>query len=209
MHRFFIGPQQLTGQTARITGEDMAHMSRVLRLRAGDLVTLCDGAGMDYEARLRSLGKEEILLDVLSSRPSRGEPAHRVTPVSYTHLDVYKRQAQLGNRGKHKRGKGQHTYRKVDGMKGPDAKQGLQRGKPPCQAQDYDAQEQCGGKLHRQTFFHGDYPYLAPAGTPAFPAMNGKAIAAAYTLPWSRFLPYPGGGNRIVLGPHRYRRPSG
>lgn len=79
MHRFFIGPQQLTGQTARITGEDMAHMSRVLRLRAGDLVTLCDGAGMDYEARLRSLGKEEILLDVLSSRPSRGEPAHRVT----------------------------------------------------------------------------------------------------------------------------------
>ena len=79
MHRFFIGPQQLTGQTARITGEDMAHISRVLRLRAGDLVTLCDGAGMDYEARLRSLGKEEILLDVLSSRPSRGEPAHRVT----------------------------------------------------------------------------------------------------------------------------------
>lgn len=79
MHRFFIGPQQLTGQTARITGEDMAHMSRVLRLRAGDLVTLCDGAGMDYEARLRSLGKEEILLDVLSSRPSRGEPDHRVT----------------------------------------------------------------------------------------------------------------------------------
>ena len=72
MHRFFIGPQQLTGQTARITGEDMAHMSRVLRLRAGDLVTLCDGAGMDYEARLRSLGKEEILLDVLSSRLPEG-----------------------------------------------------------------------------------------------------------------------------------------
>ena len=72
MHRFFIGPQQLTGQTARITGEDMAHMSRVLRLRAGDLVTLCDGAGMDYEARLRSLGKEASLLALPPSPPPTG-----------------------------------------------------------------------------------------------------------------------------------------
>ena len=79
MHRFFLDPHQLQGATARITGEDVAHMARVLRLRAGELVTLCDGAGTDYEARLRSLGKEEILLDVLSSRPSRGEPRHRVT----------------------------------------------------------------------------------------------------------------------------------
>lgn len=79
MHRFFIDPRQLQGETARVTGEDVAHMTRVLRLRAGDLVTLCDGAGMDYEAKLRSLGKEEILLDVVSAQPSRGEPRHRVT----------------------------------------------------------------------------------------------------------------------------------
>lgn len=75
MHRFFLDPHQLQGATARITGEDVAHMARVLRLRAGELVTLCDGAGTDYEARLRSLGKEEILLDVLSSRPPGGSRA--------------------------------------------------------------------------------------------------------------------------------------
>ena len=79
MHRFFIGSDQLQGAIARINGEDVAHITRVLRLRAGDLVTLCDGAGMDYAARLQSLDKEEILLEVVSSQPSRGEPRHRVT----------------------------------------------------------------------------------------------------------------------------------
>lgn len=70
--RFFT--DQISDENAFITGADAGHIARVLRAKPGQSLTLCDGAGTDYEAEILSVSTEEIELKVLSSAPSRGEP---------------------------------------------------------------------------------------------------------------------------------------
>jgi 16S rRNA (uracil1498-N3)-methyltransferase len=72
MPRFFLPPEALSGPTALLEGADAEHL-RVLRLRPGDTVTLCDGAGTDVSARLRTLAKGAAELEILSRCPSPGE----------------------------------------------------------------------------------------------------------------------------------------
>lgn len=76
MPRFFTGP--LEGPTALLTGEDAAHISRSLRLRPGEEITLCDGRGTDYEGRICSTG-ETVEVEILSRRPSVAEPGVQIT----------------------------------------------------------------------------------------------------------------------------------
>lgn len=50
MPRFFVDQQPQDG-VLTLTGENAHHAGRVLRLRVGEGVTLCDGAGMVLTAR--------------------------------------------------------------------------------------------------------------------------------------------------------------
>lgn len=79
MNRFFIEPAAIRGDRARITGEDVNHIARVLRLRAGDTIGLCDGAKGEYEARIVSIEKDAVEADILSRAESITEPPCRVT----------------------------------------------------------------------------------------------------------------------------------
>lgn len=79
MNRFFVDPVQIQGDKARIVGEDVKHIGRVLRLGTGDEVMLCDGACTDYLARIEEVKKDAVLLSILSSSPSKTEPHRRVT----------------------------------------------------------------------------------------------------------------------------------
>ena len=77
MSRFFVPP--FAGETATVTGQDAHHIARVLRMRVGDELTLCDGAGTDYVCRITSLDDREVVADVLYRRPSESEPTVAVT----------------------------------------------------------------------------------------------------------------------------------
>ncbi len=77
MHRFFV--DEIDGDTAGITGDDLTHLSRVLRLKKGDALTLSDGRGMDYEARIESISREAATCRILESRRAETEPSCRVT----------------------------------------------------------------------------------------------------------------------------------
>ncbi|CCO07882.1 16S rRNA (uracil(1498)-N(3))-methyltransferase [Desulforamulus hydrothermalis] len=81
MSRFFVPPEQITGNTARITGPDVKHISRVLRLTTGDNLTLLDGAGSVYQAVISEIHKEEILCMLLAQEAAAAEAALRVTLV--------------------------------------------------------------------------------------------------------------------------------
>ena len=49
MHRFYIKNEDtVTGGTVKLTGDSYNHIRNVLRLSAGDEVTVSDGAGTDY-----------------------------------------------------------------------------------------------------------------------------------------------------------------
>lgn len=77
MHRFFT--DRITGGDAWIEGDDVRHIARVLRLRAGDELTLCDGQGHDYDGVIAALSDERVTCSIGPARPSKTEPKCRIT----------------------------------------------------------------------------------------------------------------------------------
>lgn len=76
MPRFFTNP--IEGKTALITGEDAAHITRSLRLRPGEEITLCDGSGWDYQGHIVSVG-DPVEVEIDEKLPNQSEPNTRVT----------------------------------------------------------------------------------------------------------------------------------
>ena len=79
MNRFFVEAQNIAGKYAKITGEDVAHIGRVLRLHPGDVILLCDGAGMEYTGRISSIEKQAVMVEIQDHQLCATEPACRVT----------------------------------------------------------------------------------------------------------------------------------
>ena len=78
MPRFFMAGTSLAGGRAFIRGKDAEHV-RVLRLRPGEDVVICDGAGKDYRCRIVSALSDEVEAEVVEVVPCRGEPSVAVT----------------------------------------------------------------------------------------------------------------------------------
>ncbi len=76
MPRFFSN--QISSDTAIIQGEDAKHITKVLRMRVGDQLTLNDMDGIDYECEILSLG-EEVALSILSKMKNETEPRVEIT----------------------------------------------------------------------------------------------------------------------------------
>lgn len=79
MNRFFINKEDISDSIAVLCGEDVKHISTVLRLKISDEVMLCDGMDTDYRAKIVSISKTEVLFDILSSSPALTEPMCSVT----------------------------------------------------------------------------------------------------------------------------------
>lgn len=77
MSRFFVAPFE--DDTVVLTGQEAHHIARVLRMRSGEEVTLCDSAGTDYRCRLVAVGENEVHAQVVERTPTRSEPGVSVT----------------------------------------------------------------------------------------------------------------------------------
>ncbi len=80
MPRFFIRASQIGtedggAQTVRILGDDAHHITKSLRMREGDAITVCDMAHTEYTCRILSVG-ECVLARVESAHPSASEPPY-------------------------------------------------------------------------------------------------------------------------------------
>ena len=75
MRYFFIEPDGLKQSTVTIDGDEARHMGKVLRLKPGMTVGLSDGCGMQGEARIRTLTRDRVVLEVLRRFPSQREPS--------------------------------------------------------------------------------------------------------------------------------------
>jgi 16S rRNA (uracil1498-N3)-methyltransferase len=62
--RFFISPEQVSGQSITISGEDVHHIVKVLRMKTGDELLLCDGKGAEYSATIAQVNKSDIAAEV-------------------------------------------------------------------------------------------------------------------------------------------------
>jgi 16S rRNA (uracil1498-N3)-methyltransferase len=79
MPKFFVTEDKIAENQIIIDTEDVSHISRVLRLGAGDCVTVCDSRGMDYEAEIVQMEQKQIICAVKSKKPSDSEPNIKVT----------------------------------------------------------------------------------------------------------------------------------
>lgn len=77
MPRFFT--QTISAEGGIISGDDAKHISRVLRMKVGELLTACDTKGYDYDCLIESLSDREVSLRVLEVRSSQSEPDVRVS----------------------------------------------------------------------------------------------------------------------------------
>lgn len=76
MNRFFVSPNDICTEKKQITiaGEDVKHISKVLRLSKGDMVEVCDGQRYEFIAEIEYIGKTEVLLKVKEQQQLKTEP---------------------------------------------------------------------------------------------------------------------------------------
>lgn len=78
MVRFFVTAEQLCSGAPELTGENAQH-AKVLRLKEGEQVLLCDGEGQECLCRIAAVEGGRYILSAQERRPSETEAAVRVS----------------------------------------------------------------------------------------------------------------------------------
>lgn len=73
MPRFFLDSPP--DQQAMITGPDAKHIARVLRMRPGEAITLCDQQGYDYSGIIAGISEDSVLVTIVDKQLSLSEPS--------------------------------------------------------------------------------------------------------------------------------------
>lgn len=81
MQRFFIVPFQSKDGLVEVRGNLAHQIKTVLRSVAGDRFILLDNAGSEYDARLISIQREKVILEIKDKKQVRGE--------SFFHINLY------------------------------------------------------------------------------------------------------------------------
>src|SRR5690242_3341594 len=75
MARFFLPQVNIHDGRGVVHGQELTHLMKVLRLRAGDFVTVFDNTGWEHEAIIETLTSERGELKIVESHPSDREPS--------------------------------------------------------------------------------------------------------------------------------------
>jgi len=79
MRKFFIKNENISGNIAKIVGEDVKHMKNVLRLLQNDIIIVCDEDGKNYQAKITSIQKDEVKTLILREFDNTTEPDINIT----------------------------------------------------------------------------------------------------------------------------------
>lgn len=65
MYHFFVAPSQISDKSVIITGEDVNHIKNVIRLKAGDEISVSNGVdGRDYRCGIVGITDTEVLCEL-------------------------------------------------------------------------------------------------------------------------------------------------
>ena len=78
MPRFFLSAPITVGDAVTLTGDDAKHISYSLRMAAGEELTLLDGEGGVFRARLSALDGTSVKAEVLEALPAKAESPIRI-----------------------------------------------------------------------------------------------------------------------------------
>ncbi|AEV69318.1 16S rRNA (uracil(1498)-N(3))-methyltransferase [Acetivibrio clariflavus] len=79
MPRFFINSEDIFDDNINIKGDDYNHIKKVLRLKCGEIITLSDGVGNEYAARIEAFGDGFVHTKIVESYKNATEPPVKVT----------------------------------------------------------------------------------------------------------------------------------
>ena len=79
MHRFFISPSWIQGDTVTLSGKIVRQIRDVLRLRPDDSIVVLDDSGWEYQVRLTAVGRERVSGQIEHKVLGRTEPRTKIT----------------------------------------------------------------------------------------------------------------------------------
>lgn len=65
MHKFFVSKENIFQNACIIEGEDVKHIYKVLRLDAGDRISINDCEGAEYLGEIKEINKKEVKVNLL------------------------------------------------------------------------------------------------------------------------------------------------
>lgn len=77
MQRFFLSAQNIDGDIINIIDSDAKHISKVLRMNAGDNLIVCDMQHTEYFCEIISLTYDTVRVKILSKAENDTEPYYR------------------------------------------------------------------------------------------------------------------------------------
>ena len=81
MPRFFMAGSNIGKGGAVICGSDAEHI-KVLRMKLGDELIICDGEGSDHRCRIKRISDGCVETELLDSAPSPAEPSVKCTVLA-------------------------------------------------------------------------------------------------------------------------------
>ena len=78
MPKFFVEPSKISNGIITIDTDDVNHITRVLRMKTGDVITVCDSMGYDYSAEIFEINKSSVLCKEIDKTKSDTEPELKV-----------------------------------------------------------------------------------------------------------------------------------
>ena len=77
MYHFYVEPEAVSVDTARITGGDVNHIKNVLRMHPGEEIMILDGNGMEYRCEIETIS-DEVLVRILEAKKTEAELSVRL-----------------------------------------------------------------------------------------------------------------------------------
>ncbi len=78
MPRFFLSASNIIDGVFIIRGDDARHISRSLRMRTGEHITICDMQKIEYDCELTAFTADTVSARILSEKPSDTEPPYTI-----------------------------------------------------------------------------------------------------------------------------------
>lgn len=79
MPKFFVNSENINDHTITLDGENAKHIGSVLRAKIGDIITVCDGDGRDYECEITEITKKTVTTKITDIFTNDNEPDIKLT----------------------------------------------------------------------------------------------------------------------------------
>lgn len=77
--RFFVEANNIHNNTVEIMGEELYHMSKVLRCKVGYKIIVCDNSGKDYYCTITDISKDIAVAKIDEIKENDSELNHNIT----------------------------------------------------------------------------------------------------------------------------------